>query len=236
MGLFKAKLPPTSYGYQPPPGARANGWRCPNPRDCGQIGHEAPRRWPVSCPNCGTQVDPTFEDPWGHDARRLELDFILADPQRDSSFKRLMRVESDVWYYKEALITGNAADADAARHDLRLTTAELEADSPYFISGQGYFQIVTHGLEYGDISGVADELLAWYPTVNTDGVDNDNSRRTTSRQFVASCIRFLEHRSGSRHTSANAIYQAMEDVAIRIKDVLTADLEEGLARVWLSRS
>lgn len=231
MGIFRSKsLPRTSYGYQPPPEATASGWKCPGP-ECGDGDEATPRRWPALCTACGTQVDPSFDEPWAHQARRLEIDHILRDPAQNSSYKTLVRVESDVWDYKDALMRHHASSASRARHAFRRTVTDIVRTDHYFVSGTSYFQVVLAGLEYADVDGVADELLTWYPEIDTRDVETDDARRFNSRYFISCGVRFLEDPRGSQQRDADKIYRAMLDIAARIKDVLTVSNEEGVTRV-----
>jgi len=147
----------------------------------------------------------------------------------------MMMVESDVWYYKDALLRRDLASAYAARRGLRSTTARIVQADPYFVPRTGYFLVVWHAIESGDLDGAADELLAWHPTVVTHDVDRNNATRTTARQFTDSCVQFLEDTNGSRHPAGRQVYAAMLNVAGQIRGVLTSRNQQAIARVVGSR-
>jgi hypothetical protein len=235
MGIFGGKqLPVTSYGYQAPPGATVTGWRCPGD-DCGRSEGIPPRRWPARCPDCGTALDPSFAEPWAHDARRMEIDAILRNPDDSPYLVDLMRIESEVWNYKDGIRRNDLAAARRAQQDLFAISAKFQSEDGHFVTGSSYLVVVLHGLQHGDVNGAAEELLGLYPTLITTKVDDNNAQRTTSRQFIACCVEFLEHPTGRRHPSADRIHRMMLDVADRARNVLTADNLSGLARLGSPR-
>jgi hypothetical protein len=69
---------PTRFGYVPPAEAVIRGWECSN-LECGRSDLEPDRRrWPKSCPECGSPVGTgVMQDPWEHYAKRFEIDARL---------------------------------------------------------------------------------------------------------------------------------------------------------------
>ena len=75
-------LPPTPYGYQPPPDAVVRSWQCTNLK-CGHGEHGPDRRaWPPRCPECGSSIGTGYLDPpYRRPAERFELDVKLVNPK-----------------------------------------------------------------------------------------------------------------------------------------------------------
>ena len=103
--------PRTSYGYLAPPDARVSGWRCYR-EGCGRADEPAPRSWPALCPGCRRPVDPTFEEPWAHEARGVELSHNLGST--DPYMRGHAEIEQHVWAYKDAWLRGDSSAAEAA--------------------------------------------------------------------------------------------------------------------------
>ncbi len=76
IGRTHRRPPPTKFGYQPPEGATATTWRCTGEEGgrMGEWGESDPARWPRRCPECGSRLEPQLDEPWAHEARRMELD------------------------------------------------------------------------------------------------------------------------------------------------------------------
>jgi hypothetical protein len=180
---------------------------------------------------CETTLDPMFAEPWAHDARRMEIDAVLRNLGANPYLADVMRVESEVWNYRDGIRRNDLAAARRAQQDLFAISAKFQAEDGYFVTGSSYLLVVLYGLRHGDVDGAAEELLGWHPTLVTTDVANNNAQRTTSRQFVACCVEFLEHPAGRRHPAADRIHRMMLDVADRARNVLTADNLSGLARL-----
>jgi hypothetical protein len=91
--------------------------------------------------------------------------------------------------------------------------------------------VVWDAVEAGDLEGAAEEILAWYPIVQTDDLENDTGKRATARNFISACLRFLDRPDSIGHRRETAVQDVMKDVARRADDVLTADHKEGFKRV-----
>src|ERR1700733_8963969 len=144
MALFgRRQIPMTSYGYQPPSGAVAWGWHCISD-GCGFAGEDAPRRWPHPCSRCGGPTDPALAEPWKHEARGVEIRFLLADGVEDGGFTEY---NLPVWDFKEALRTGDGVGAKNARMTFREIDASNRAEGWGWIPGNGYFLFVWAALE-----------------------------------------------------------------------------------------
>ena len=231
MALFKSKqIPPTSYGYQAPPGATTHGWSCTN-RDCSHSEHEPVRRWPHPCSSCGSPTDPLFDEPWAHDGRGVELQYNLANfPDRDGGFSAM---EWPTWEYKEATRRGDVQGAQKGRLDARAVEEVRSADS-WWNPGFLYFQMVWWELDAGDLDSAAEDLVHWLSITRTDDVENDNTNRTNSRQVIDMSIRFFDAPGGTMHPQAPQIKAAALEVAAAAYSVLSADVQDGVNR--LSRS
>jgi hypothetical protein len=102
MGLFSkshSPLPATSYGYDPPANATAKSWMCNNP-ECSTTGIDMPRSWPYRCPLCGVNVDPVFDEPWGHQAKGL---WLAAQLERVEADARAGGWEGGPEFYRAAI-------------------------------------------------------------------------------------------------------------------------------------
>jgi hypothetical protein len=223
MGLLRrtATLPVTSYGYAPPPGATARGWRCPAP-DCGFGDDTAPRRWPFACTECGHPADPDFDEPWAHDARepwlRHELD-VAAPAQRGFWLGELI-----AWRHRDAVRRRDLEAAEAARGQARRWLADTAAD-PYRIAGQVHHPIVVGALGADWIDSAVDELTFWCRRVRTEDVEHDNARRTDCRQLLSALLAYLEHPATPRHPRTPELRRSAVALRDTIRDVLSVDLE-----------
>jgi hypothetical protein len=220
MRLFgkTRRLPVTTYGYEPPPGATARGWRCAD-EQCGTGGDEVPRRWPFRCTACGAPADPEFDDPWAHDARGPWLRTQLAAAEQDR-LRAFWESELIGWRYREALRVGDQDTAEATR-----------ADAHHFMSGMAgeaqsslLFHIVHDSLHHNLLDAAAEDLGFWRVRTVTDGVDHDNARRTNCRQLLSEMLNFLEHPQAAQHPAAPGLRSAASELRDTIRDVLTVDL------------
>jgi hypothetical protein len=219
------RLPRTSYGYLAPSGARARGWACRN--DGCRVGDDVPpTRWPAACPECGGRVDPTFEEPWAHDARRLELRHDLAG---GNEYERsVAEVELQVWAYEDAWRRGDRAAAANAWSEFRRIR---DREGPYgFWIGAGHRQLVASAVRHGDVDEAFREVLEQYPGIDTSNVEDDNTTRTQARGFVSSCIEVLGSAASVGHPLEAELDHKMRDVAQRIEGVMMSDAWRGMQR------
>jgi hypothetical protein len=212
MSLFGQKqLPVTSYGYQPPPGATAKGWKCTNIQTCGNGGNVPPRRWPVRCPRCGQPCDPVFDEPWAHQALGTELNWQLRnDPIRggQNAQERLM-----AWNLKDALLrcdARTAADARAVLHDY---VARKQREGSHWNSLSTMWQAIRHALDADDLDGAADDLCFWLSVSTGKNADNDNKVRTNARTVISTAGDFFDAPGGATHPRAVEIRQGCLRIA-----------------------
>lgn len=217
----------TSYGYQPPPGAVAVRWWCIS-ENCRAMGEEIPRRWPFPCPECGGPTDPLLADPWGHEARGVEIQYLLAHNVQDGGFTEY---QWPLWRFKEALRTGDHAAARQARADFRALDEERRSSSDWWIPGNGYLFLVSDAREAGDLDSAADDLVHWLDLSSSVDVENDNSRRTNCRLAIDSTIRFFNAPGAQQHPQAAAIRQKCLELAAGAYPVLNADLQAGVRQL-----
>lgn len=228
MPLFRPRqLPATSYGYQPPPGATARGWHCLNMENCGAVGDDVPRHWPFPCPQCGGPTDPALPEPWQHEARGVEIQYLLAHNVQDGGFTQ---VQWPLWRFKEALRTGDKEAAAQARADFR-ALAEQRWNDEGWLPNTGYVMLVWYALEAGDLASAADDLVHWFDVSSSEDVENDNGRRTNCRQIIDSALRFLDSADGASHPQAEVIRQKCLGLAAGAYPVLSAELQTGVTRL-----
>jgi hypothetical protein len=227
LPLFKPRqLPMTSYGYQAPPGAVAARWYCLNSETCGAVGDDAPRRWPFACPKCGGPTDPVFAEPWQHEARGVEIQYLLAHNVQDGGFTE---GEWPLWRFKDALLRRDQRAVAQARADVRALADERFRKESW--NPSGYFMLVWHALEAGDLDGAADDLVHWFPFCSAEHVENNNDRRTNCRQVIGSAVRFLETPGAGNHPQAGSIRQQCLDLAAGAYEVLNNDLQTAVRRL-----
>jgi len=221
--------PRTSYGYLAPPEARVKGWECDND-GCGTGDEPAPRSWPFPCPRCGRPTDATFEEPWAHQARRYKIQHRLTSADRHR--REMAQLEQHVWAYKDACWQGDRAAADGAwQRYRRARPPRWQTADGWWMASSTLFEMIQLAARFDDIDHAAPELLECYPLVDTRDVDNDNTRRTISRNFVSMCIHVLEQESSIDHRREAELYAAMRDVAARIEGVLMDHHHRGFQRI-----
>ncbi len=225
--------PRTSHGYLAPPDARVAGWKCSNNK-CGTTEWEAPRSWPHRCHGCGHPADPTFEEPWAHDAKGYRIRRDLADPE--SSRRETAEIELMVWTYKQACLRGDRAAAEDAWQAYRQAEWSSRQPGASWMASWPMSEMVAVAARFGDVDRAADEILGCYPFIDTRDVDNDNTRRTISRGFVSTCIGVLECEATIDHPREAEIYAAMRDVANRIDGVLMDHHHRGFQRLGEMRA
>lgn len=208
--------PRTAAGYLAPPEAQVRGWRCA--AGCGLSDQAAPRSWPHPCPGCGQPTEPTFEEPWAHEARGFELrrDVASADEYRRAGAETALLA----WTYADARRRGDdpaaAAAWQAARDDL------LRAGA-----GHSPWEIVRAATECDDLDRAIGLLLEWYPTIDTSDVANDSARRAAARNFVSLCIGVLEREASIGRAGEAALDAAMREMHDRHEDIPVANHRPG---------
>ncbi|TDP89613.1 hypothetical protein [Labedaea rhizosphaerae] len=227
MGLFGPRtLPVTSYGYQPPPGATAKGWVCPN---CGVAGWEPVKRWPKACDDCGSSADPLFDQPWEHQAEGFQIQWILRyDPTSSGGFYE-DRWES--WQFTDAAYRGDRLAMSQARGRARARAQwRLTVDSSWWPPSDIFFRFVSVGMEVNDFDGAADDLCYWLGISSPVDVDNNNANRTNCRLVIGSTSQFLALPHGASHPRAFEIRRACVALARGgAYSVLNADLQRSVS-------
>jgi CHAT domain len=203
--------PRTSYGYLAPAGAKVNGWECNN-EGCGTGDRPVPRSWPALCPNCKRPVDPSFEEPWAHRAKGVQLRYQQRDPASWGTFPSRMLL---VWNYKDALLRQDSAameTAMAAYRDVKLQ----ESGGDLWLA----WEFVTLALGVGDLDFATLEVLDQYRFIRTDDVEDDSTQRTDVRTFVSLCAKVLKAKASVGHQNEAAVDAAMRDVARRAETAM----------------
>ncbi|GAA1738504.1 CHAT domain-containing protein [Luedemannella helvata] len=220
--------PRTSYGYLAPPGARVRGWQCDND-GCGSSDEPAPRSWPHPCRLCGRPTDAVFEEPWAHEARiyRIKHDMRASDAYR----RELAQVEQHVWAYKDALLRDDRAAAGRAWQAYRAARPPRWKETGWWGASVTLTEMIWLTSRFGDLDQAVNEVLEWYPSVDTRDVENDNNRRTISRLFVSMCIYVLECESSIDHPREAEVHAAMRDIAARVEGVLMDHHHRGFQRI-----
>jgi hypothetical protein len=124
-----------------------------------------------------------------------------------------------VWAYKDARLRGDDAAADLAWRAFRQTKQQLrERGDDWFVCA-ATSAIVGLAAAFDDIGGAAQELLEWYPQVDTRDLGRNNDKgRTNARNFVWACINVLEREASIDHPREAAVDAAMRDVAARAEE------------------
>lgn len=190
----------TSYGYQPPPGATARGWRCAN-EECGAT----VRRWPRRCRRCGWPADPEFDEPWAHEALGVELSWqIRCSPKTSTGIPQERLIE---WRLKDAMLRRDWPSVAVARaamhHYIRARQAEDTWWSPGFLLGLAVFDAI----ELGDLNGAAGDLCCWL-AVFDPGPDRDRDSGgslANAESVMNAGVAFLAAPGGEDHPRAAEI-------------------------------
>lgn len=200
MPLFKPKtLPATSYDYHAPAGATAHGWACTN-FDCGRSEREIVRRWPTQCSQCGSPADPLFDQPWDHDARGIELQWLIRNhPDRGGGFHQ---DQWQVWQVKDAFVQGDHTRAVKARSDARAYTIERMRQNSWWGPGDIFFHLVWYDLDHRNLEWAADDLIFWLGVSSAEDIENNNTNRTNSRQVVEMTGKFFVAGGSSQPTAS----------------------------------
>lgn len=228
MPIFKPKqLPRASYGYQAPLGATAHGWCCTN-YDCSTSDHEVVRRWPFPCRLCGSLTDPLFDEPWAHEARGVELDWLQRNvPERGGGFYQDAWI---VWSYTDAVLRGNGDDAHQARVRARRHASERTAEA-WWSPGSVFYPMVLDELNHGDLDAAGDDLSYWLSISTSVDVETDNSHRTNCRQVIDMAIRFLSAEGVTHHRTSDRIRSGCLRLAEGAFPVLSRELQAGVTRL-----
>lgn len=223
MPLFgrSKQLPTTSYGYTPPPEATAVGWRCTSCWRAGETG-DVPRRWPHPCVQCGRPADPTFAEPWAHEARGVELRHQIATGEGMVGFPQ---ADLAIWRCTDALRRGDHAGADAVRAEF---WANDELGGKASRSPYGPSQLVFHECREGDFARAAEDLLRWLDASRADG---DAVERDNCKQAVGAAVRFLETPGGSAEPQAGAILERARTLGVAAEEYLSHPTLVGLQRL-----
>jgi hypothetical protein len=224
-------LPPTSYGYRPPPDATAHGWICANP-ECRCSRHETVRRWPRPCDVCGTAADPQLDPPWEHEAAGAELRWRLAqDPDGGGGF---YQDQWEVWQFKDAIVRGDAAAISRARARARTYTANKLATSTWWQPDGVFFYLVWAALEAGDAGGAAGDVVYWLSVSSSADAEDNNSVRTNCRQVIDMAARVLAAPGAASTAQATEIRQGCVKLAEGCYPVLNR--EQQTAVMQMARS
>ena len=224
---MRSRLPTTSYGYAPPRGARANGWSCS--RRC-TGGDGLPRRWPHPCPECGTAVDPVFEEPWKHEAEGAQLRHDVRF-ESELELRAYFEARLPVWEYEDARRRGDPLATDAARLAFRDAAADIRRRGHDTAVVMAQHRLALAMAAAGDLDGLAADILSWHPRVETIDVENDSDQRGAARTFVDLCTIFLLTPESIDHPHKLAVENARRDVALRISNDLGASQMDDLRRI-----
>ena len=229
MGLFSrnpAVLPTTSYGYIPPPGATASqGWSCSN-SDCGTRGELVPKKWPFSCPSCGSPADPQFDEPWAQQARGPWLESKLREDLAAGSQAGAQVWQSELyaWRFDDALRRGDRSGARAAQEDLhQLIDGTFTGNSYPFYGGMPRFRILLSAIEANDPDTASAEAYDALRRVPLDNLEESNDERANVRQVINLILTFIEAYP-SYATSADLLQQCGL-LVVGSASVLPSDLE-----------
>jgi hypothetical protein len=230
MALFGPKpLPLTSYGYLPPRGVTIKGWKCTNRESCGTGDDVPPTRWPVRCPECGCPCDPTFNEPWAHDALGVELNWqIRNDP--DEYGRKFARERLMAWELKDALRRRDGASVAAARSAMH-GYMQHEIQQSAWNPGLTLFLAICDGLEQGDLDGAASDLVFWLRLPPGEPGANSSRLRSNVSQLVNLSDEFLSAPGGAAHPQADEIRQGCLRAAASCYSDLSRDIQDKVVRM-----
>jgi hypothetical protein len=233
VGIFtrRTDLPPTRYGYVPPANAMPTGWICVN-EDCGHGDLAADhRRWPRSCPECGSPIATNrLEMPWQHFAKRVEIDARIESPRWEGDLSQAM-TEDLVWRCADAVHNGDPSAAENLRQELDAHLVRTESTDPYFNGGTSRWEFVEVAMAHNLSDLAVRELDAWRAAASLTNLENDNARRTNARQLASRLIAFLENPAASGSPQRDHVWAVLSELMARIEGVATADQTEGFARL-----
>jgi hypothetical protein len=203
MPLFGSKsLPDTSYGYSPPSGATAHGWRCANP-DCSFAEHEGVRRWPKRCTKCNSIADPLFDEPWKHEARGVELRHKLGQEP-----SRYLEEEWMVWQHREALRSGDTVRASVMLDETRAYAERQLLEGGWWRPKDIFHGLVWNSLEAAHLEGAANGLVHWWDLSDSDSLETNHASRINLQTLLNSTMDFMEAGGASHPLSAEVIGRA----------------------------
>jgi hypothetical protein len=233
MALFGPKpLPLTSYGYQPPRGAAAKGWKCTNREDCGTSDFVPSQRWPVRCPQCGWPCDPMLTAPWDHEARGVELNWEIRNAGNEYS-RLFAREQLLAWQVEDGLLRRDAAHVRAARAAMRDYVDRQISAGAHWTSSFTFSPAVRAALTAGDLDGGADDLCFWLDRVTGEGTGSDNEVRTNARMVISDATKFLATPGGAAHARAVEIRKGCLRVAEGCYDELPARLQDAVSQLTM---
>lgn len=203
MPLFGPKsLPDTSYGYSPPSGATAHGWRYAYP-DCRLAEHEAVRRSPKRCSTCNPIANPHFDEPWDHEARGVELRHRLGQEP-----SRYFEEEWMVWQHREALRSGDTMRASLMLVETRAYAERKFREGRWWRPKDIFHCLVWSSLEAGHLEGAANGLVHWWDLSDSDSLETDHASRMNIRTLVDGTMDLMEAGGSSHPLSAEVIGRA----------------------------
>ena len=225
------RLPPTRFGYVPPPEAVGEMWIC-TAEQCGQGGPDYPsERWPRTCPQCGgTIATHRLAEPWQHQAGRVEIDKRLTtmpgygDPASATA-------EDLVWRLEQALRDGSPQVAEGFREKLDGYLVVQEAADAYFNGGNHRFLVCLVAREHQAWGVLMRELKSWRSAAVLEDLEENNTRRTNCRQLAASMIAFLEDPASARTPYRADVWKALTGIMKPIESVATLDITTAYARL-----
>lgn len=230
MKLFNfgaSQLPPTAYGYQPPPEAIPVAWKCANQDVCGNGGYEKDvRKWPKQCPNCGSEiVTLTLEAPWQHEAKRVEIDERLQNPESDAE-RELTEEEDLLWYFEDALIKD---DPQAAKDILQ--KALSSPPTTYFALRCNRFLFLQTAFTYNNPELAVEVLQNWYQHSNLDKQLDDKEWGINARQLATGILSFIEHDTFGISPRGGEIMTLLDMALPYIERELNTDQLNSLERI-----
>lgn len=231
LSLKRRLLPPTPFGYQPPPEATARSWVCAD-AGCGTGGVDLDHTaWPDRCPSCGGQVRTgRLDEPWQHAARRVEIDSRLEAP-RWSSDAEAAASDDLVWAFDEALRSGDEAAVRRAEDRLRTTPAPA-----FFGPGHHLWWLTEVSMRHGDFSRAGRTLRDWSTLTSYDRVATDSAMRTNARQLVQQLIAYFERALDTGRRPDPDLFGVLEEAAARLGDEMTGPSRAGLTRLRQRRA
>ncbi len=230
MPLFGPKsIPATSYGYQPPLGATTVGWACLS-HDCGVSEHEPVKRWPKTCPKCGSPTDPLFSPRWKHDAWGIELQHKIRNKVEGLGF---YEDQWEAWQFEDAVLRGDREGMARARASARAYAQKRLSAESWWFPGSVFFHFTWTAIKAGDLDGAAEDLVYWISVSSVEDVENDNSSRTNSRQVIDQADEFLQA-GGASHPKAAEIKRGALKIAEAAWTILNNPQQDAVKRMTRS--
>jgi hypothetical protein len=227
------QLPTNRFGYTPPLGATANGWACSS-NDCGAGGDQAPRRWPATCPRCGSPADPMVPEPWKSEAEQCRFQWLIENEGDDFGYFREGLFASR---FGQVLQRRDLAGARAIAGEAQQWATTFNATDPYKPMdprGLLFFYLVHDDVDVPGADAFAAELLG-AQAAELDYENADYSRIEDSDQshergqwlgFVNRCLILLSRPGGRSYPQSPAIDRAARYVGGEIQRAMTVDDKE----------